>query len=134
MRITCPENWDVRFVDENVRRATPADFHWADVVFVSGMHIQKPQINDINRRAHSFGKVTVLGGPSVSGCPEYYPDFDYLHVGELGDATDEIVSRLTESVARPPSQLRIETKERLPLADFPVPAYEKIEVAQYFLR
>jgi len=128
-----PANWDVRFVDENVRRATAADFMWADVVFVSGMHIQRPQINDINRRAHGFQKVTVLGGPSVSGCPEYYPAFDYLHVGELGDATDEIVRRLTESVARPPAQVRIETKERLPLADFPVPAYEKIDVAHYFL-
>jgi len=128
-----PENWQVRFIDENARRAGPADFMWADVVFVSGMHIQRPQINDINRRAHQFGKTTVLGGPSVSGCPEYYPEFDYLHVGELGDATDELVARLTASVARPASQQRLETKERLPLADFPVPAYDKIDVGQYFL-
>jgi radical SAM superfamily enzyme YgiQ (UPF0313 family) len=128
-----PENWNVRFVDENVRRASAADFTWADVVFVSGMHIQRPQIGDINRRAHLYGKVTTLGGPSVSGCPEYYPDFDYLHVGELGDATDALVARLTETVARPPEQIRFETKDRLPLADFPVPAYEKIDVAKYFL-
>ena len=128
-----PENWRIRFVDENVRRATSADFAWADVVFVSGMHIQKPQINDINRRAHEHGKVTALGGPSVSGAPEYYPDFDYLHVGELGDATDTLVGRLTESVVRPGRQIRLETKERLPLANFPVPAYEKIDVSQYFL-
>ena len=80
-----PENWQVRFIDENLRRATPADFTWADAVFVSGMHIQRAQMEDINRRAHGSGKVTVLGGPSVSGCLEYYPDFDYLHVGELGE-------------------------------------------------
>ncbi len=128
-----PAAWDVRFIDENVRRATAEDFAWADAVFVSGMHIQRPQIDDINRRAHRAGRVTVLGGPSVSGCPEYYPDFDYLHVGELGDATDEIVRRLSESIARPPSQIRIETKERLPLSDFPVPAYEKLDVSHYFL-
>jgi radical SAM superfamily enzyme YgiQ (UPF0313 family) len=128
-----PENWDVRFVDENCRRATPADFLWADAVFVSGMHIQRPQIGDINRRAHAHGKVTVLGGPSVSGCPEYYPDFDYLHVGELGDATDALVETLARTVARPPSQVRFETKERTPLAEFPVPAYERIDVGQYFL-
>ncbi|MGP6158730.1 MAG: B12-binding domain-containing radical SAM protein, partial [Vulcanimicrobiaceae bacterium] len=73
-----PENWNVRFIDENVRPARPRDFAWADVVFVSGMHIQRPQIDDINRRAHLAGKVTALGGPSVSGCPQYYPNFDYL--------------------------------------------------------
>ena len=128
-----PENWSVRFVDENVRRANAADFAWADVVFASGMHIQRPQICDINRRAHEYGKVTALGGPSVSGCPEYYPDFDYLHVGEVGDATDALIARLGESVARPPVQVRFETKERLPLADFPVPAYTQIDVSQYFL-
>jgi radical SAM superfamily enzyme YgiQ (UPF0313 family) len=128
-----PENWTVRFVDENVRRTSADDFEWADAVFASGMHIQRPQINEINRRAHAHGKVTVLGGPSVSGCPEYYPEFDYLHVGELGDATDALIARLGQSVARPASQVRFETKERLPLAEFPVPAYQKIDVAHYFL-
>jgi radical SAM superfamily enzyme YgiQ (UPF0313 family) len=128
-----PENWNVRFIDENVRRARPADFKWADAVFVSGMHIQRPQIEDINRRAHDYGKVTALGGPSVSGCPEYYPGFDYLHVGELGDATDALVARLGESVARPAQQVRFETKERVALAEFPIPAYDKIDVAHYFL-
>ena len=50
-----------------------------------------PQIEDIRRRAHALDRVAVLGGSSVSACPEYYPDFDYLHVGELGDATDELI-------------------------------------------
>jgi radical SAM superfamily enzyme YgiQ (UPF0313 family) len=128
-----PANWNVRFIDENVKRASAEDFRWADVVFVSGMHIQRPQINDINERAHRYGKLTVLGGPSVSGCPEYYPAFDFLHVGELGDATDAIVARIEASTARPPAQVIFRTEERLPLADFPTPAYEKLDVSQYFL-
>ena len=79
-----------------------------------------------SRRAKAAGKVTVLGGPSVSGAPEMYPDFDYLHVGEMGDATDALIALLDASVAPPPQQIPFETKERLPLADFPLPAYEKI--------
>src|SRR3984893_2661242 len=128
-----PKNWDVRFIDENVRPTKEKDFRWADAVLVSGMHIQRQQINDINRRAHAHGKVTALGGPSVSGCPEYYPEFDYLHVGELGDATDDLIARLELSTARPPSQVRIETKERVPLSDFPVPAYHQTDLSKYFL-
>ena len=96
-----PKHWEVRFVDENVRPAKTSELKWADAVMVSGMHIQRGQVNDINRRAHELGKVTVLGGPSVSGCMEYYPEFDYLHVGELGDATDAIISCLAKSIARP---------------------------------
>src|SRR5579862_6660776 len=89
-----PELWPVRFVDENIAPAEAADFAWADAVFVSGMHIQRPQIHDIARRAKAAGKVTVLGGPSVSGAPDFYPEFDYLHVGEIGDGTDKLIGRL----------------------------------------
>ena len=73
-----PESWECRFVDENIARTRPEEFAWADAVFVSGMHIQEPQIHDIRDRAHAAGKITVLGGPSVSGAPEKYGDFDYL--------------------------------------------------------
>jgi radical SAM superfamily enzyme YgiQ (UPF0313 family) len=126
-----PESWEVRFIDENVARADPEDFEWADAVFVTGMHIQGAQIHDI--RARAAGKVTVLGGPSVSAAPESYPDYDYLHVGELGDATDRLLARLDETIARPASQMRFTTKVRLPIADFPLPAYHRIRLERYLL-
>src|SRR5215213_5341558 len=34
-----PARWPVRFIDENIGPASASDFDWADVVFVSGMHI-----------------------------------------------------------------------------------------------
>ena len=100
---------------------------------VSGMHVQAPQIHDIARRAKAAGKVAVLGGPSVSGAPEMYPDFDYLHIGEIGDATDRLLARLDEDCAPPPAQVRFETIERLPLSEFPVPAYHLIRLDRYLL-
>src|SRR5262245_64816137 len=44
-----PDSWVVRFVDENITPATESDFAWADVVMVTGMHIQAEQIRDIAR-------------------------------------------------------------------------------------
>jgi len=128
-----PETWQVRFIDENISRATDADFTWADVVMVSGMHVQAPQIRDINRRAKAAGKTVVLGGPSVSGAPEMYPDIDYLHIGELGNATDALIARLDRDATPPQSQIRFETVERLPLCDFPIPAYGLIPLGQYLI-
>jgi len=128
-----PAPWPVRFIDENIKPASVADFAWADVVLVSGMHIQAPQIHDIARRAKAAGKVVVLGGPSVSGAPEMYPDFDYLHIGELGDGTDRLIARLDHSCTPPPAQVRFETAERLALCDFPVPAYHLIRLDRYLL-
>ncbi|MBR0798518.1 B12-binding domain-containing radical SAM protein [Bradyrhizobium jicamae] len=128
-----PEHWPVRFIDENLRPATQADFEWAEAVFVSGMHIQRQQMNDICRRAHDHDLPVAIGGPSVSACPDYYPSFDYLHVGELGDATNELFRRLAEDTTRPDRQVVLTTKDRLPMADFPLPAYELAEAKKYFL-
>jgi len=128
-----PQQWQVRFIDENLRRASDADFAWADAVLVSGMHVQAPQIHDIAARAHAAGKVVLLGGPSPSASPEMYPEIDYLHIGELGDATDQLIARLDESVARPAAQLRLETKDRVPLHDFPIPAYDLIPLKNYLM-
>jgi radical SAM superfamily enzyme YgiQ (UPF0313 family) len=128
-----PKSWEVKFIDENMARVTDEDFLWADAVFVSGMHIQRRQIDDICRRAHAKDRVTALGGPSVSACPEMYPNFDYLHVGEMGDATDELFAILEKNTARPEQQVVLTTKTRRDLAEFPVPAYELADISHYFL-
>jgi len=128
-----PEQWDIRFVDESIRPCRSQDYQWADAVLVSGMHIQRSQINKINDLAHKAGKITMVGGPSVSGCPEYYPDFDLIHIGELGDATDRAIEYLDLHRDRPPQQIRFETEERLPLDRFPIPAYHLLDLDRYFL-
>jgi hopanoid C-2 methylase len=128
-----PEQWPVRFIDENIEAANAADFAWADVVLISGMHIQAKQIHDIARRAKAAGKITALGGPSVSAAPEMYPDIDYLHIGEVGDGTDRLIAHLDESCAPPSVQVRFETKERLPLSTFPIPAYHLVPLPRYLM-
>jgi radical SAM superfamily enzyme YgiQ (UPF0313 family) len=128
-----PAEWEVRFIDENFEPATDADLRWADAVFTSGMHVQRRYIDEIVERAHRFDKPVVLGGPSVSGCPEYYPNADILHVGEIGDATDKIIQYLDEGPRRPLAQLRFTTADRLALDAFPTPAYDQIDVSKYFL-
>jgi radical SAM superfamily enzyme YgiQ (UPF0313 family) len=97
------------------------------------MHIQRHQMNDICRRAHAFDLSVAIGGPSVSACPDYYPSFDYLHVGELGDATDELIAQLARDPSRPSRQVVFRTADRLDMTCFPLPAYELAELPRYFL-
>jgi radical SAM superfamily enzyme YgiQ (UPF0313 family) len=128
-----PQKWQVRFIDENIRRAREADYEWADIVAVSGMHVQAEQIHWIAAGAHAAGKVVVLGGPSVSASPEMYLEFDYLHIGEIGDATDRLIAHLDETLTPPMTQIRFESRERLPLEQFPVPAYDLIPLKNYLM-
>jgi radical SAM superfamily enzyme YgiQ (UPF0313 family) len=128
-----PREWEVRFIDENIRPALESELDWADVVLVSGMHIQRKQILNIAQRAHRAGKVIALGGPSVSAAPENYEDIDLLHCGEVGDGTLELFRRIDETPARPEQQIIYRTVARLPMTDFPTPAYRLINVRQYLL-
>lgn len=128
-----PEEWEIRFLDENIRPATLEDFRWADVVFLSGMHVQRDRINHLNELAHQAGKLTVLGGPSVSAAPEFYPSVDILHCGEAGDATLALWQQLDRGIERPAMQKVFHTVERLPLTDFPTPRYDLIVARQYLM-
>jgi radical SAM superfamily enzyme YgiQ (UPF0313 family) len=128
-----PDEWSVRVIDENERAVSDADLRWADVVLITGMHVQRARIDALVQRAHACDTLTVLGGPSVSASEASYPDVDILHVGELGDATEELVDRLDRDVSRPAQQEVYRTAERTPLADFPVPAYHLIDLDAYLV-
>ena len=90
------------------------------------MHIQREQIHDIPPRARRR-QGPVLGGPSVSACPRYYPEFDYLHVGEMGDATDALIAALDASVAAGRAGRASRPGSGCELSEFPMPAYELID-------
>lgn len=128
-----PKKWQVRVIDENATPLTAADIRWADAVMVSGMHVQRRRMAEIAELAHAAGKIAIAGGSSVSGCPEYHPDFDLLQVGELGDSTDDIIAYLDATTERPKAQQVFTTQKRLEIDDFPIPAYDKIDLHKYMV-
>jgi radical SAM superfamily enzyme YgiQ (UPF0313 family) len=128
-----PARWEIRFIDENVRPATEDDMRWADVVLTTGMHIQREQIQDVIDRTHRAGKAVVLGGPSASSAPEWYPEADIIHCGEAGDATLRLFELIDRTPERTPRQIVLRTVERLPMTDLPMPAYHLIDIRNYLL-
>lgn len=128
-----PPEWEVVLVDENVRPAREDEFVRADVVFASGMHMQREQIRDVILRSHAAGKPVVLGGPSASSMPEWYPEADIIHQGEAGDATFELFDMIDRGVERPRRQVVFRTAERLSMTDLPMPAYHLVDVRNYLI-
>ncbi|HLY55205.1 MAG TPA: B12-binding domain-containing radical SAM protein [Stellaceae bacterium] len=128
-----PSSWEVRFIDENIREVSDAELRWAEVVLLSGMHVQRQEIGRLVARAKAAGRTTVLGGASASGAPDWYPQIDYLHIGELGDATDRLIATLEADPAPPRRQVRFETTVRRDLDAFPTPAWQHIRTKDYFI-
>ena len=128
-----PSDWPVRLIDENVQPLAEADLRWADVVALSGMHPQRRRIQEILRQANALGKLTVLGGPSVSITPECYPQANLLHIGELGDGTAQLLDFLGTGPGKPARQLVFETGEKTPLDEQPLPVWRLLDVHRYLV-
>ncbi len=125
------DRFAVRMVDCNVEPLTDADLAWADAVAISGMHPQRPGIHETARRARDAGCATVLGGPSVNICPEYYPELDALHVGEIGDATTRLVAWLAGVEGPQEAQQVFTVEEKTPMDDQPMPRFGVLDPAAY---
>ena len=128
-----PPSWQVRFIDENMAPATDDDFAWAEVVFVSGMHVQRRQIDDIAaapmpstgsrcwaalrcRPARSIIRTSTIcmsasWATPPTNCSRGWPTMS----------------------TRPPRQIVLTTKVRRELSEFPIPAYELAQIDRYLL-
>jgi len=82
-----PQTWEFRLVDRNVRFETEADWAWADLVIVSGMIVQKPDMLHLICEAKRRGVLVAVGGPYVTSVPEAAQsagaDFLVLDEGEI---------------------------------------------------
>jgi radical SAM superfamily enzyme YgiQ (UPF0313 family) len=126
------EGWEVKIHDENCEPVPSELYDWADIVGVSGMHQQRGKMVEHIDIANARGKLTIVGGSSVNICPEYYPKADVLHIGELGDATYEMMKYLRDA-KKSEKQVRFEVKEKATLDEQPMPALDLVDVNRYLL-
>ncbi len=82
-----PQTWEFRLVDRNVRAETEADWEWADLVIISGMIVQKPDLLYLIHEAKQRNKLVAVGGPYVTSVQEDVQkagaDFLILDEGEI---------------------------------------------------
>jgi radical SAM superfamily enzyme YgiQ (UPF0313 family) len=57
----------------------------------------------------------------------------YSILVKWGTATDRMIEYIDLHLERPQQQIRFETKERLPLNEFPVPAYHLVNLSNYLM-
>lgn len=66
-----PPDWEIRFVDRNVRLETEEDWNWCDLVIISAMIIQKKDFRELIQKGVALGKKVAVGGPYPTSVPEY---------------------------------------------------------------
>jgi radical SAM superfamily enzyme YgiQ (UPF0313 family) len=82
-----PQEWEFKLVDRNVCSVTEAEWAWADIVILSAMIVQKPDLLDQIREAKQRGKRVAVGGPYVTSVPDEAlaagADYMILDEGEI---------------------------------------------------
>jgi radical SAM superfamily enzyme YgiQ (UPF0313 family) len=96
-----PASWERRLIDTNVERLKDSDLAWADVVLLSGMHVQKQDLISIVRRCRARGLRTIVGGPVASSVPAAALEADCVVIGEAEDLIVALVRDLESASARP---------------------------------
>src|SRR5688572_25217721 len=95
-----PKSWERRLVDVNVRPLKSSDIGWADMVFVTGMLVQKESLHDVVRRAKAMGKRVVIGGPYITTTIEELPEADHIFIGEAESTLPQFVKDLANGEAK----------------------------------
>jgi len=77
-----PASWNKCLIDTNVELLKDSDLAWADVVLLSGMHVQHQELTSIIRRCRARGLRTIVGGPITSSVPAAALEADCVVIGE----------------------------------------------------
>ncbi len=122
-----PASWKKRLVDINVERLLDRDLAWADVVMLSGMHIQRDSLTAIVERCRARGLRTVVGGPIASSLSAAELKADHVVIGEAETLIAGLAHDLERGVARPVYQ----AAERPEMGLSPLPDLSLIKMHRY---
>jgi radical SAM superfamily enzyme YgiQ (UPF0313 family) len=122
-----PPHWERRLIDMNVEPLMPADIAWADVVFVSAMHVQRASLQQVCELAKAYGKKVVVGGPYASICADELTLADHIFIGEAEQTLPEFIRDLDRDEARH----IYKAIERPTLSSSPLPDFRLVNLKYY---
>lgn len=121
-----PSSFEVELCDENAR-----PIRWetdADLIGLTGMHLQRRRLVEIARTFRAKGKRVVIGGPSVSAMPSWYrEEADVLICGEA----EYIWPRFLRDVAAGHPKAEYRETGQVDLRDSPPPRYDLVKMRDY---
>jgi radical SAM superfamily enzyme YgiQ (UPF0313 family) len=126
-----PQDWELRFCDRNVSTEPEADWDWCDVVIVSAMLVQKPDLQQLIQKANRLGKKIAVGGPYPTSSPEEVKAFgaDYLVLDE-GELT---VPMFLEALSQNVLGGTFRALEKPDVTISPIPRFDLLQREAYFM-
>ena len=125
-----PQDWEMKLVDRNVRDVTEAEWDWAELVVISGMIVQKDDMQVQIREAKRRGLLVAVGGPYASSTPDapeiVEADFKVLDEGEI------TLPQFVSAIQRGERSGRFSAERDKPdVTATPIPRFDLLELDAY---
>lgn len=122
-----PVEWNKKLIDLNVTSLTDDDIRWADMVFVSGMSIQKESAQEVIRRCKKWSKTVVAGGPLFTYEYEHFSLVDHFVLNEGEITLPQFLADLQKGT---PKRF-YRTGEFCDLSETPIPDWKLLDLESY---
>src|SRR5262252_8056754 len=122
-----PKEWKRQLVDCEVDELHASDIQWADLVFVTGMLVQKDALHRIVDMCRAHGKIVAVGGPYVSTTTETIPNADHIFIGEV----EETLPQFVEDLQRGTAKRFYKASQKPALSKTPVPDFGLANLKHY---
>ncbi|NQV34655.1 MAG: DUF4070 domain-containing protein [Phycisphaeraceae bacterium] len=122
-----PVVWKQKLVDMNITRLRDRHLRWADLVFITGMAIQRKSVDHVIERCQRLNVKIVAGGPLFTAFPEAYLAIDHLVLKEAEITLPLFLSDLEAGCPAP----YYTTREKPNLNESPIPKLDLINMKQY---
>ena len=124
-----PPVWEKKLIDMNTTRLQDRHLKWADMVFLTGMVIQKKSADHVIERCRKLNVKIAAGGPLFTAFPEAYLNIDHLVLKEAEITLPQFLNDLEKGCPGP----YYTTRERPDLKETPIPQWDLIDMKHYAL-
>ncbi|MBN2170068.1 MAG: DUF4070 domain-containing protein [Candidatus Krumholzibacteriota bacterium] len=122
-----PGDWPARLVDLNLGPLRDEDLIWADLVFLTGMDIQRRSFEKVVQSCNQLGVRVVAGGPLVTAQHDTLAGVQHLVLGEAEQTLPSFLADLAAGQAKP-----LYRSDAFPdIASSPVPRWELLDLRKY---
>jgi radical SAM superfamily enzyme YgiQ (UPF0313 family) len=122
-----PDDWNLKLVDENIRKIDSRDMKGIDLVFISAMNVQAMNAKKLLKKLKKYPAKIVAGGPLFTHEYEAFTEVDYFVLNEAEITLPRFLDDLKNGNPQPLYQ----TNEFADLPQSPVPRWDLIRKNDY---
>ena len=125
-----PDEYNIKYLDENIEPLSDLHLDWADMVFITGILIQQDSMLDCMKQAKARGLVVVAGGMQVASDFQKYFDFlDHVFIGESEHTLPVFFDDLKKGTAKKVYQAADYVNMRMS----PLPRFDLVDPKDYLM-